>query len=50
MNFRYLENGDVGISIDETTNLDDVNSILEVFAQASNKPVVPVSEINGHSR
>ena len=49
MNFRYLENGDVGISIDETTNLDDVNSILEVFAQASNKPVVPVSEINGHS-
>ena len=35
MNFRYFENGDVGISIDETTNLEDVNWILEVFARAA---------------
>lgn len=48
MNFRYFENGDVGISIDETTNLDDVNWILEVFARAANKPVVPVTEIGSH--
>jgi glycine dehydrogenase len=37
MNFRYLENGEVGISIDETTNLEDMNWILEVFAKAANK-------------
>src|SRR5690554_4395777 len=38
MNFRYFENGNVGISIDETTNLDDINWILEVFAKAANQP------------
>jgi len=38
MNFRYFENGDVGLSIDETTNLDDINWIIEVFAKAANKP------------
>jgi len=37
MNFRYFENGDVGISIDETTNLDDIEWIIEVFAKAANK-------------
>ena len=38
MNFRYFENGEVGLSIDETTNLDDINWIIEVFARAANKP------------
>ena len=42
MNFRYFENGDVGISIDETTNREDMTWILEVFAKAANKrwPVI----------
>lgn len=42
MNFRYFENGDVGISIDETTNRQDMSWILEVFAKAANKrwPVI----------
>ena len=42
MNFRYFENGEVGISIDETTNREDMNWILEVFAKAANKtwPVI----------
>lgn len=42
MNFRYFENGEVGISIDETTNREDMTWILEVFAKAANKqwPVV----------
>ena len=38
MNFRYFENGEVGLSIDETTNLDDINWMIEVFAKAANKP------------
>jgi glycine dehydrogenase len=45
MNFRYFENGEVGISVDETTNIDDINWILEVFAKASNKPVVCMDSV-----
>ncbi len=44
MNFRYFENGDVGLSIDETTNLDDINWIIEVFAKAANKPNVRITQ------
>ncbi len=43
MNFRYLPNGQVGLSIDETTNIEDINWILEVFAKAANKPVPVIS-------
>ncbi len=49
MNFRYFKSGEVGISIDETTNMDDVNWILEVFSKANNKEVIlheNVSELN----
>ncbi len=45
MNFRYFENGEVGISIDETTNLEDVNWIVEVFARAANKPMEKITAI-----
>ena len=45
MNFRYFKNGEVGISIDETTNLDDVNWILEVFAKANNKVVPAIKNV-----
>ena len=45
MNFRYFSNGQVGLSIDETTNIEDINWILEVFAKAANKPVPVVAAI-----
>ncbi len=45
MNFRYFDNGEVGISIDETTNLEDINWIAEVFAKAANKPVARIDGI-----
>ena len=35
MNFRYFGNGHVGVSLDETTSLADVNDILEIFAHAN---------------
>ncbi len=44
MNFCYLENNQVSISIDETTNIDDVNWIIEVFAKAANKKYQKISE------
>jgi glycine dehydrogenase len=37
MNFRIIDQSNIGISLDETTSLDDVNAILEVFALAGGK-------------
>jgi glycine dehydrogenase len=34
-NFRFLENGDIAISIDETTRTSDISAILSIFAEAS---------------
>ncbi|HJL75008.1 MAG TPA: aminomethyl-transferring glycine dehydrogenase, partial [Candidatus Marinimicrobia bacterium] len=31
MNFRYYENGDIGVSLDETVSPDDLSDILGVF-------------------
>ena len=39
MNFRYFDSGEVGLSIDETTNVEDINWIVEVFAKAANRKV-----------
>ena len=42
MNFRKLDDKHVGISIDETTSLEDINAIAEVFATAAGKTFEPV--------
>ncbi len=34
-NFFYHEDGTIGLSINETTNLDDMNALFELFAWAS---------------
>jgi glycine dehydrogenase len=49
MNFRYFETGEIGLSIDETTNLEDINWILEVFAKAANKPIPVIDDVPEHS-
>lgn len=36
INFRYLEDGRIGISLDETTSADDVQEILSVFTSMGN--------------
>ncbi|MDH5602491.1 MAG: aminomethyl-transferring glycine dehydrogenase, partial [Cyclobacteriaceae bacterium] len=43
MNFRYFTDGHVGISLDETTSLADVEDILQAFRSVSDK-AVPKSE------
>ncbi len=48
MNFRYFDNGNVGISIDETTNREDMGWIIEVFAKAANKRWSVVNEYPKH--
>jgi glycine dehydrogenase len=35
VNLRYFDNGDVGLSIDETTDMNDVNVLLSIFAIAA---------------
>ncbi|OEK06309.1 aminomethyl-transferring glycine dehydrogenase [Roseivirga misakiensis] len=37
VNFRYFDNGNVGISVDETTNLNDLEVILDIFSEATGK-------------
>jgi glycine dehydrogenase len=37
INLRYFENGDIGISVDETTSEADLNKLLEVFAATKKK-------------
>jgi glycine dehydrogenase len=37
LNFRYIEDGSVGISLDETTTVDDLQRVANVFAAAASK-------------
>ncbi len=37
VNLRYYEHGDVGMSIDETTDLHDINVLLSIFTIAAEK-------------
>ena len=45
VNLRYFDNGDVGISIDETTDMHDVNVLLSIFAIAAEVNCVEVTDI-----
>ena len=44
VNFRYFETGEVGISFDETTDIDDVNTLIEILATADNNTPVFADE------
>ncbi len=45
VNFHYFENGEIGISFDETTDIDDVNTLIEILAIADgNSPVFAEEE------
>ena len=41
MNFRYMDDGSIGISLDETTSCRDVDAIVGVFAGLVSKAVPP---------
>ncbi len=44
VNFRYFETGEIGISFDETTDIDDVNTLIEIFATAADNAPVYANE------
>jgi glycine dehydrogenase len=45
VNFYYPSNNNVNISINETSNLDDINSILEILAEAEGKKAIETQTI-----
>ncbi len=49
MNFRYISEKLVGISVDETTDIADLNVILKIFAGANCKPFAEIAECAGLS-
>jgi len=44
VNFHYFETGEIGLSIDETTDIDDVNTLIEIFATAADNSAVYADE------
>jgi glycine dehydrogenase len=45
VNLRYFDNGDVGLSVDETTEIRDVNAILAIFSIAAEKEFTEISSL-----
>lgn len=45
VNLRYFDNGDVGFSIDETTDITAANILLSIFAIAAEKDYQKINEI-----
>ncbi len=45
INLRYFSNGDVGVSIDETTNLQALNELITLFAKAVRKTANLLTQI-----
>ncbi|NDW12825.1 glycine dehydrogenase (aminomethyl-transferring) [Bacteroides sp. 214] len=45
VNLRYFENGDVGLSVDETTTLANVNTLLYIFCIAAEKDAIKIDKI-----
>lgn len=43
INFRYFDSDHVGISVDETTTLKDIQNITDIFAAASGKSTTKIS-------
>ena len=45
INLKYYVNGDVGISIDETTSLSDINMLVSIFSVAAEREYNEIKEI-----
>ncbi|HBB90798.1 MAG: glycine dehydrogenase (aminomethyl-transferring) [Bacteroidetes bacterium GWF2_49_14] len=45
INFRYFDDGTIGLSTDELTDVAEVNRILSVFTEAAGKELLPVGDL-----
>jgi glycine dehydrogenase len=50
INFNYIDENTLSISLNETTSLDDVNKITAIFAKTINKEFLPVSALSPSGR
>jgi glycine dehydrogenase len=46
VNFKYFDSGEIGLSIDETTDADDLDVLLDIFATAANNVASFTSDEN----
>ena len=49
VNLRYFENGMVGLSIDETTDIKKLNVLLSIFCIAAEEPIIEVQDVTENS-
>ncbi len=45
VNFYYVDENTVSISLNETTSITDINTIVSIFAQANNKQTSTITEL-----
>ena len=45
VNLRYFDNGMVGLSIDETTDIKKLNVLLSIFCIAAEEPIIEVQDV-----
>ncbi len=45
INLRYIDSFHVALSVDETTTIEDVNQLLELFAVANFKKILPLTAL-----
>lgn len=45
VNLHYMDNGNVGLSIDETTGIADVNTLLHIFATAMHQNIQSIDDV-----
>ena len=46
INFRYFDERTIGVSIDETTTISDLNLLIEIFSYANKRPVKSVETLD----
>jgi glycine dehydrogenase len=46
VNFYYIDNETISISLNETTSISDINQIIAIFAEATGKDAFSVSELS----
>ncbi|HOV83371.1 MAG TPA: aminomethyl-transferring glycine dehydrogenase [Paludibacteraceae bacterium] len=44
VNFYYYSSGEIGLSVDETIDLNDVKTLMEIFASAANQNSIDIIE------
>ena len=49
VNLRYFDNGMVGLSIDETTDIKKLNVLLSIFCIAAEEPIIEVTDVTENS-